>query len=95
MFDYDVTAVPELKTSIEEITEFCTRTKPQFIDDLEQISHESGADKFIKNVNVVNTAISTLSDLFKDFIGEEGESVLNGTLCSYVRAAQKLNGVLN
>lgn len=94
-FTYNIEELPALQSSVNDLIEFCEVTTPAFNTDLEEISKQSGADKFITNVNSAGQAIETLRNLLKDFIGEEGGSVIDGTLYGYIKAAQKLNAVLN
>lgn len=87
-------AVRLLPPAIENMSNFCSTTIPNTCTMMEDIAKQCGAPQLIKDVQYAVNCLTEFGNMLKDFIGEEGASVTEGTLYGTLAAARKLNTAL-
>lgn len=86
----------KLPPAIEEMNTLTNTTIPNMVDRAREIAKDVGAQQVIDDIEALAVTLGEgLTDLLKQMVGEEGDSVTTATMCGELASARKMNAALN
>ena len=90
-YEFDLEKVISfLPGAIEDMQNFCNVKVPNSTTAMMDIAKECNTPQVTKDVEYANKSLSELCKMLKSLVGEEGDSVTEGTLFGALSAAEKI-----
>lgn len=86
----------KLPPAIEEMNTLIGTTIPNMVERARELAKETGVQQVIDDVEALAVTMGEgLTNLLKQMVGEEGDSVQTATMCGELAAAKKMDAALN
>ena len=96
MYTMDQEAVmSKLPPAIEESERVITQAIPRACDVITEACKEVGAQEMIRAGEAVVVTINGINEMYKEMVGQEGDSIQTGSAYGVLAAAKKNDAVLN
>lgn len=93
---YDLeAAMTKLPPAIEEAERVANVAVPHACDTVTDVCKEVGAQELIRSGEAVVVTMQGVNEMFKDMIGQEGDSISTGSAHGCLAYAKKQDAVLN
>lgn len=96
MYTMDLEAVmSKLPPAIEESERVINQAIPRACDLITEACKEVGAQEMIRAGEAVVVTINGINEMYKEMVGQEGDSIQTGSAYGVLAAAKKNDAVLN
>lgn len=93
-YEFNPEAMPKVATGISGLEEYISSGDKR-IEVFEEIARQSGAKKFIDQVEALKEASSSLCEVFRDFTGVDGDKFGEGSLHGCLKTMKTLDAQMN